>query len=91
MKILSDAESAGIKILVVILVATLIALIFWKMPKQPYTVLPEGAESAFDGRCSGCGEPVPVVHDTVIEHDTVVDVHAITKTVTIHDTIYITD
>lgn len=79
MKILSDAESAGIKILVAILVAALIVLIFWKVPKQPYTVLPA------DQKCSD----TIIVHDTITVHDTIVDVHAITRTV--HDTIYITD
>ena len=79
MKILSDAESAGIKILVVILVAALIALIFWIIPRQPYTVPP------VDQKWSD----TLIVHDTVIVHDTIVDVHPITRTV--HDTIRITD
>lgn len=88
MKILSDAESTGIKILVTILVAALIACAFWKFNNNNnYTRSANGAESAFDGRCSGCGEPVPVIHDTVTLHDTVVDIHAVTKTV--HDTVYI--
>lgn len=79
MKILSDAESAGIKILVVILVAALIALIFWRIPRQPYTVQP------VDQKWSD----TLIVHDTITVHDTIVDVHPITRTV--HDTIYITD
>ena len=78
MKILSDAENAAIKILVVILVAALIVCVFWKFSNNNYTRPTEG-------------ESVQVVHDTAIVHDTVVDVHAITKTVTVHDTIYITD
>lgn len=79
MKILSDAESAGIKILVAILVAALIACAFWKFDSNNYTrptVNQEWSDTI-------------IVHDTIAVHDTIVDVHAITKT--IHDTIYITD
>lgn len=79
MKILSDAESAGIKILVVILVAALIALAFWKFDNNKYTVLPVD---------QGWSDTL-IIHDTITVHDTIVDVHPITRTV--HDTIYITD
>lgn len=76
MKILSDAESAGIKLIIAILVITLVVVCFWKTPKNNYTVAPTY-------------EKPEIVHDTVWEHDTIVEVHPITRTITVHDTVYI--
>ena len=56
-----------------ILVAALIACAFWKFDSNNYTRPTVNQEWS----------------DTIIVHDTIVDVHAIIKTV--HDTIYITD
>lgn len=76
MKIVSDAESAGIKLIIAILVITLIVVCFWKQPKNNYTIAPHCDET-----------DTLIVHDTVWKHDTIIDVHPITRT--IHDTIYI--
>lgn len=76
MKIVSDAESAGIKILIAILVIALAVVSFWKTPKNNYTVAPTD-------------EKPEIVHDTVWQHDTIVEVHPITRTITVHDTVYI--
>lgn len=76
MKIMSDAESAGIKLIIAILVITLIVVCFLKTPKNNYTVAPKY-------------EKPEIVHDTVWKHDTIVDAHPITRTITVHDTIYI--
>ena len=53
--------------------AALIACAFWKFDSNNYTRPTVNQEWS----------------DTIIVHDTIVDVHAIIKTV--HDTIYITD
>lgn len=73
MKIISDAESLGIKIVFFMLVVLLVAELLVILKADP--VIPE--------------QPSHCV-DTVVIHDTIVDVHPITHYKTIHDTIYIT-
>ena len=78
MKIISDAESVGMKVLVFVLAITLIVITFIRVPKcteDPQYYVPE--------------QPTMSI-DTVVIHDTVVEVHPITQYKTIYDTVYIT-
>ena len=77
MKIISEAESAGIKLIIAVLAIELIVVAFFRTKNNDYTIQPINGD--FD---------TVIVHDTVWQHDTIVDVHPITKT--IHDTIFIT-